>query len=165
MPSASIAAFLVSAESAASVLFFPSTSALRTGRGIFLPACLSALCAHFQPRAQPVPLRPRFSHPAAGSAGISTCCPSPTRSRLGLGPDLPWADDPSPGNLRFSTVKILTSLSLLIPAFSLPPRPRVLSVALHPLAAGSPTSARFRRRSAASAHGLAPLIFGADSLD
>ena len=38
---------------------------------------------------------------------------------LGLGPDLPWADEPSPGNLRFSAAQILTVLSLLIPAFSL----------------------------------------------
>ena len=28
---------------------------------------------------------------------------------LSLGPDLPWADEPSPGNLRFSAKKILTS--------------------------------------------------------
>ena len=30
--------------------------------------------------------------------------------RLGLGPDLPWADEPSPGNLRFSAGRILTCL-------------------------------------------------------
>ncbi|GAW30222.1 hypothetical protein ULO1_27920, partial [Carboxydocella sp. ULO1] len=29
---------------------------------------------------------------------------------LGLGPDLPWADEPSPGNLRFSAGRILTCL-------------------------------------------------------
>ena len=29
---------------------------------------------------------------------------------LGLGPDLPWADEPSPGNLRLSADKILTCL-------------------------------------------------------
>ena len=40
-------------------------------------------------------------------------------SVLGLGPDLPWADEPSPGNLRLSTGKFLACLSLLIPAFSL----------------------------------------------
>ena len=48
--------------------------------------------------------------------------------RLGLGPDLPWADEPSPGNLRLSTVRILTSLSLLMPAFSLVSGPPLLSV-------------------------------------
>ena len=58
---------------------------------------------------------------------------------LGLGPDLPWADEPSPGILRLSTVKILTLLSLLIPAFSLLPRPHVLPVVLLPIALCSPT--------------------------
>ena len=38
---------------------------------------------------------------------------------LGLGPDLPRVDEPSSGNLRHSTAKILTLLSLLMPAFSL----------------------------------------------
>ena len=51
---------------------------------------------------------------------------------LSLGPDLPWADEPSPGNLRLSTAKILTLLSLLIPAFSLLSRPYVLSIILLP---------------------------------
>ena len=61
-----------------------------------------------------------------------TCCPSATRFRLTLGPDLPWADEPSPGNLRLSTARILTLLSLLIPAFSLLSRPHVLTVMLLP---------------------------------
>ena len=47
---------------------------------------------------------------------------------LVLGPDLPWADEPSPGNLRFSAAQILTVLSLLIPAFSLVYRPLLFSV-------------------------------------
>ena len=59
---------------------------------------------------------------------------------LGLGPDLPWADEPSPGNLRLSTVKILTSLSLLIPAFSLLLRPHILSIMLLPTTLRSPTT-------------------------
>ena len=54
-----------------------------------------------------------------GGAGISTCCPSPTTSVLGLGPDLPWVDEPSPGNLGPSTPMFLAWVSLLIPAFSL----------------------------------------------
>ena len=66
-----------------------------------------------------------------GGAGISTCCPSPTTIVLGLGPDLPWADEPSPGNLGPSTVMFLASLSLLIPALSLLYPPQVLSVLLH----------------------------------
>ena len=34
--------------------------------------------------------------------GISTCCPSTTACALALGPDLPRADQPCPGNLRYS---------------------------------------------------------------
>ena len=75
-----------------------------------------------------------------GSTGISTCYPSATPFGLVLGPDLPWADEPSPGNLRFSTVKILTLLSLLIPAFSLLFRPHVLTVMLQPITGSSPTT-------------------------
>ena len=63
---------------------------------------------------------------------ISTCCPSDTPFGLSLGPDLPWADEPSPGNLRLSMAWILTMLSLLIPAFSLLSRPAVLSIYLRP---------------------------------
>ena len=63
-----------------------------------------------------------------GGAGISTCYPSDTPIGLSLGPDLPWEDEPSPGNLRLSTAGILTLLSLLIPAFSLPSRPPVLTL-------------------------------------
>ena len=51
---------------------------------------------------------------------------------LGLGPDLPWADEPSPGNLRLSMAGILTLLSLLMPAFSLVCRPPLLTVWLQP---------------------------------
>ena len=70
---------------------------------------------------------------STGSAGISTCCPSPTTCVLGLGPDLPWADEPSPGNLGPSTGMVLTCLSLLIPAFSLLYSPHVLTVMLLPV--------------------------------
>ena len=45
-----------------------------------------------------------------GGIGISTDCPSSTAFALDLGPDLPWADEPSPGNLRFSAGRILTCL-------------------------------------------------------
>ena len=67
-----------------------------------------------------------------GGAGISTCSPSPTTIVLSLGPDLPWADEPSPGNLGLSTCKFLACISLLIPAFSLLRRPQLLSVLLLP---------------------------------
>ena len=53
------------------------------------------------------------------STGISTCCPSATAFALTLGPDLPRADQLYPGNLGYSAERILTFLSLLIPAFSL----------------------------------------------
>ena len=60
------------------------------------------------------------------SAGISTCCPSATTFVLALGPDLPRADQLYPGILGYSAERIPTSLSLLIPAFSLPYTPRLL---------------------------------------
>ena len=66
------------------------------------------------------------------STGISTCCPSTTTLVLALGPDLPRADQLYPGNLGYSAVRIPTSLSLLIPAFSLPCSPRRLPVPLRP---------------------------------
>ena len=53
------------------------------------------------------------------STGISTCCPSTTPLGLALGPDLPRADQLYSGNLGYSAGRILTFLSLLIPAFSL----------------------------------------------
>ena len=67
-----------------------------------------------------------------GGTGISTSYPSPTIFVLGLGPDLPWADEPSPGNLGLSTCVFLAHISLLIPAFSLLYRPRLLSLPLQP---------------------------------
>ena len=60
--------------------------------------------------------------------GISTVCASTTPVGLALAPGLPGADEPAPGNLRFSTITILTQFSLLIPAFSLPYSPLVLSL-------------------------------------
>ena len=52
--------------------------------------------------------------------GISTVCASTTPFGLALAPGLPRADEPAPGNLRYSAITILTQFSLLIPAFSLP---------------------------------------------
>ena len=43
-----------------------------------------------------------------GGYGISTVCASTTPFGLALAPDLPWADEPSSGNLRFSAIMILT---------------------------------------------------------
>ena len=64
------------------------------------------------------------------STRISTSCPSATAFALTLGPDLPKEDQLYFGNLRYSAEKILTSLSLLIPAFSLPNSPLLLTVQL-----------------------------------
>ena len=95
--------------------------------------------------------------------GISTCCPSTTPFGLALGPDLPRADQLYPGNLRYSAGRILTYLSLLIPAFSLLNSPRLLTVPLRPVKnAPLPivfTIPKLRCRV------LAPDIFGAGPLD
>ena len=68
-----------------------------------------------------------------GGIGISTDCPSSTAFALDLGPDLPWADEPSPGILRLSTERFLASLSLLMPAFSLVYCPAPLPLRLLPV--------------------------------
>ena len=68
-----------------------------------------------------------------GGYGISTVCASTTPSGLALAPGLPGADEPTPGNLRFSTITILTQFSLLIPAFSLLYCPPLLPLRLHPV--------------------------------
>jgi hypothetical protein len=90
------------------------------------------------------------------SAGISTCYPSPTTSVLGLGPDLPWVDEPSPGNLGLSTGMFLACLSLLIPAFSLIVRPHVLSLMLRPTLLCSSTDWYSRTNPAASVSCFSP---------
>ena len=64
------------------------------------------------------------------STGISTCYPSTTHFCLALGPDLPREDQLYPGNLRYSAWRIPTSISLLIPAFSLLNTPLLLPVQL-----------------------------------
>ena len=98
-----------------------------------------------------------------GGTGISTCYPSPTTVVLGLGPDLPWADEPSPGNLGLSTCVFLAHISLLIPAFSLLHRPPLLTVRLLPMhyAPLPLTYVNPKLRWCV----LAPFIFGAQSLD
>ena len=65
------------------------------------------------------------------STGISTCYPSATLFSLTLGPDSPRADQLYPGNLGHPAWGIPTPISLLIPAFSLPGTPLLLSVQLH----------------------------------
>ena len=98
------------------------------------------------------------------STGISTCYPSATLFSLTLGPDSPRADQLYPGNLGHPAWRIPTSISLLIPAFSLPGTPPFLPVRL--LCAGD---APLPRRSFPLLPGLrrcvsAPDIFGAGPL-
>ena len=107
-------------------------------------------------------LRQRIAH--KGGTGISTSCPSPTTIVLGLGPDLPWADEPSPGNLGLSTCKFLAYISLLIPAFSLLRRPQFLPVLLLP-AYDAPLPLMLYMNPKLRWCVLAPDIFGAQSLD
>ena len=92
-----------------------------------------------------LPRLPRYSHSRdvlsfcvptvlmIHGTGISTCCPSTTPLSLALGPDLPRADQLYSGNLRYSAGRILTFLSLLIPAFSLLNSPLLLPVQLRPV--------------------------------
>ena len=133
-------AFLVSVESTASVLHVSLPIRPLDCRADFPTRLLLPLDQLFQRLAQSILLRPHISQTDIGGTGISTRCPSPTRFRLGLGPDLPWEDEPSPGNLRLSMAKILTLLSLLIPAFSLLFRPHLLTVMLQPTTVRSPTT-------------------------
>ena len=89
-----------------------------------------------------LPRLPRYSHSRdvlsfcvptvlmIHGTGISTCCPSATPPSLALGPDLPRADQLYSGNLRYSAGRILTFLSLLIPAFSLLKNPLLFTVQL-----------------------------------
>ena len=100
----------------------------------------------------------------SASTGISTCCPSATLLSLTLGPDFPRADQLYSGNLGYSAVRILTLLSLLIPAFSLPYAPPLLPVWLRricnaPLPTRPAAVPRLRCRVSA------PEIFGAGPLD
>ena len=91
-----------------------------------------------------LPRLPRYSHSRdvlsfcvptvlmIHGTGISTCCPSTTPLSLALGPDLPRADQLYSGNLGYSAIRIPTLFSLLIPAFSLPCSPQLLTVLLLP---------------------------------
>ena len=110
--SAPHAAFLGSMESASS-----------RGRSHFLitSRCWTCVCGcrllHIPPTGLnriPLPDGISFFVPACfnasrAGAGILTCLPSTTPFGLVLGPDLPWEDEPGPGNLRFSARRILTS--------------------------------------------------------
>ena len=107
--------------------YFPSVVSRRP-----LPAVLWPRPGIRFPRV-PFPVVPPVCVPAVlshRSTGISTCRPSATALALTLGPDLPREDQLYSGNLGYSAWRIRTSISLLIPAFSLPAPPRVLPVTL-----------------------------------
>ena len=97
------------------------------------------------------------------STGISTCYPSTTSFDLALGPDLPRADQLYSGNLRYSAGRILTFLSLLIPAFSLHTTPLLLTVQLR-RGKNAPLPIDFSIPQL-RCRVLAPDIFGAGPLD
>ena len=97
------------------------------------------------------------------STGISTCCPSATAFALTLGPDLPKEDQLYFGNLRYSAEKILTSLSLLIPAFSLPNSPLLLTVQLRRVR-DAPLPLMINHESVASVVCFSPVTFSAQDL-
>ena len=87
--------------------------------------------------------------------GISTCCPSTTLFSLALGPDLPRVDQLYSGNLGYSAWRIPTSISLLIPAFSLPCTPQLLTVLLR-RACNAPLPIRLASNSSASVSCFSP---------
>ena len=106
----SIATFLGSRESVTSVLFFPRiriSGFLEDGFAYLLPYLLKRLTNWALYLSFCVITSLKRLH---GGTGISTSFPSTTPFGLALGPDLPWADEPSPGNLRFSAGRILTCL-------------------------------------------------------
>ena len=126
-----LAPFLASGDSHASLLIFRSPSRLSSPEAYFTTSLPNRLDRLYHQPAHAILLCQCVAH--KGGTGISTSCPSPTIFVLGLGPDLPWADEPSPGNLGLSTCRFLACISLLIPAFSLLHRPRRLTIPLQPM--------------------------------
>ena len=108
-------------------------------------------------------LRHRFGSSASPrGAGILTGCPSPTPFGLSLGSPNPGRTNLPQETLDFRRADFSSAFSLLIPGFSLLPRPAVLTVRLHPNAARSPTTLPPEAgKSAASVADLVPIIVGA----
>src|SRR3954462_8692292 len=108
-----------------------------------LPTTGSVRRLHHQPSKEPAASGAQHPRPQHGrvttGTGISTRCPSTTPVGLALGPDSPWAEQPGPGTLGHPAAGILTLLSLLMPEFSLVPRPRLPYRAASPTARRSPT--------------------------
>lgn len=93
--------------------------------------------------------------------GISTVCPSSTPHGLDLGPTNLGRTNLAQEPLGFRRGRFSLPFSLLIPAFSLPPRPPVLPVRLHPAAARSPTPPRETRGSHSVGGNLEPRTLSA----
>ena len=72
----------------------------------------------------------------------STGSPSPTPCGLGSGPTNPGRTNLPQETLDFRRIRFSRIFSLLIPASSLPSRPRVLTVPLHSRMERSPTTPR-----------------------
>ena len=84
---------------------------------------------------------------------------------LGLGPDSPWGDWRCPGTLRLSVWMVLTSMTLLIPAFALVCAPPVLTVGLPGSTQRSPTTPAYAEVRGFGKRLKARYIFGATPLD
>jgi hypothetical protein len=110
-PQTSLEAFLGSLGSTTSLLYFHSPSPLGLYARRICLSCTLQAWTHSSFRALRLPycVTPSLNR-FEGGIGFSTDYPSPTPFGLGLGPGLPWADEPSPGNLRLSAGRILTCL-------------------------------------------------------
>ncbi len=113
--------------------------------------------------------RPRFAQAMRSGAGLSHLLSiAYDYNVLGLGPDSPWVDWRCPGTLRLAVWMVLTSMTLLIPAFALVCAPPVLAVGLPGSTQRSPTKASLCARKAFQSFGsmLEPrYVVGARALD
>ena len=124
------------------------TPPLRLAGGVHHPGSISLLCHCLSQTCQVV----LEYQPAVHRLRLSV---------LGLGPDLPWVDNPLPGNLRLSMGRILTCLALLIPAFSLLCTPRVLTVTLRRAHYAPLPIETFYVLSQSFGDGFSPVVFSA----
>ena len=94
-------------------------------------------------------------------------CPSVTAFAITLGPTHPWLINIAKETLVFRRAGISPALWLLVPTFLLLDAPEGLTTLLHCRQEYSPTAYTFRRTCTPSVSVLclAPIIFGAESLD
>jgi hypothetical protein len=93
-------------------------------------------------------------HPVNG-AGLSTCCPSPTRRRLGLGPTHPLRNNRAAETLDIRRWGFSPHESLLIPTFALACAPHRLTLMVH-CTSDAPLPRELTLASCASAADLSP---------